>query len=136
MLAMLLYYVLALSLLVTGIGAVSLEVSALLLGAAFSLPQLMLYGAAPLALGGLALGRGRALRVRVEQRHREEYLLALARQVGGLLDAAEVGKRMDLPLDVAQRLLEAVAGRGLAEMEVAESGQTYFKFDERRLLGA
>jgi hypothetical protein len=137
MFRMLLYYVLAMTLYATGLGVVSYSLFQLLFsGLGAVAPGLLLGGgAAPLALGALTRRRARRLRNRIEWRHRASFVRDLARRRGGMLEAAEVARAIEVPPERAQKLLEALARRGEADIEVGEAGQMRFRFDEQRLLG-
>jgi hypothetical protein len=136
MLGMLVYYVLSVTLLAAGAGAAGYQLYALLFGGLGALsPQLLLGAGASVALGRLALWRGRRRRYRIETRHREQVLLDLARRRGGLLEASEAARLIDVPHDEAQRLLEGLVRQGRADIEVTEQGGTRFLVGEQRLLG-
>lgn len=133
---MFILYALAVGLLATGIGTVGFELYALVTRSGFNPFWFVVGGGGGLVLGRLTLWRARRRRRQIESRNRERILLDLARRRGGLLEAGEAARAVDLSQPEAQKLLETLVKQGRADIDVTDSGQTVFKFDERRQLGA
>ena len=131
---MFILYALAVGLLATGVGTLGFELYALVTRSGFNPFWLLVGGGGGLVLGRLTLWRARRRRRLIETRNRERVLLELARRRGGLLEAGEAGRAVDLTPAEAQKLLENLVKQGRADIEVTDSGQTVFKFDEPRQL--
>ena len=133
---MFILYALALALLGAGLGTVGYELYALVTRTGFNPFWLAVGGGGGLVLGRLTLWRARRQRRLIELRNRERLLLDLARRRAGTLEVGEAARAVNLSVGDAQKLLESLVKQGRADIEVTETGQTVFKLDERRLLGA
>ena len=92
------------------------------------------------AAGGIALlrgmGRGRSARVeRLRQQTIEAEILRLAMQQGGRLTVVEVAAALGLPSESAKAVLDSLAEREIADLEITDAGVIVYHFHEARNVG-
>jgi hypothetical protein len=93
-------------------------------------------GAVVLAIGAAASGLGarrclgpaKARRPVLSRDEREHLVLERARAAGGKLTQAELALDSGLSLDEARRLLDELAEKGAAELELSSSGVLVYSF--------
>jgi hypothetical protein len=101
------------------------------------LGALVLAGVAPIAAGGWLLlveRRQRRLAAALEDAGDERKILQLAARRGGNLTVPEVMTASGIEMERAERLLDRLCRRGLAEHRIAEDGSLVYRV--QTLLGA
>jgi hypothetical protein len=99
---------------------------------------LFVFGIAPIALGVLLVTAGRGWRPsEVEARRAwDSELMRLAAKRHGSLTVAEVVAHADLDAESAERHLDDLCQRGLAEYRVTDDGDVVYRFQEAPSLEA
>jgi uncharacterized membrane protein len=86
---------------------------------------------AALGLAGVVIARrARPAVPRIDAQEAERQILRAARAHNGRVTATEIAAETSVPLAQASEMLEALAGRGLCQMSVAEAGILVFEFPE------
>jgi hypothetical protein len=101
-------------------------------GAGAFLFALFVFGIAPIALGVLLVTAGRSRRPSELEARRawDSELLRLAAKRHGSLTVREVVAHADLDAESAERHLDDLCKRGLAEHRVTDDGDVVYRFQE------
>ena len=93
------------------------------------------FGIALLAGRGFGRGKLNASKAALRRQTIEAEVLRLAGDRGGKLTVVEVVSNLALDHEEASRILDDFARRGIAEIQVTESGGLVYDFRDVRLLG-